>query len=33
MVQSKVFIILYVIFDLKIDIQFENLCEKCSINQ
>jgi hypothetical protein len=24
---------LYVIFDIKFDIQFEKLCEKCIINQ
>jgi hypothetical protein len=27
------FIILYVIFGLKFDIQFKKLCEKCNINQ
>jgi hypothetical protein len=31
--KKKVLIMLYVIFGLKFDIQFEKLCEKCILNQ
>jgi hypothetical protein len=33
MQKKRVYIMLYVIFGLKFDIQFKKLCEKCNINQ